>query len=125
MEDFWEDDIQKKKADHTLDQKYKKIKSRSDLQSLSIQKKKVQHVRHPYIIGFNNIYRVIWDIYIIILAIQNCTLIPTEIAFSTHFETSVGYMFLDWFVDVMFLLDIFFNFRTTMVKNGVEIDDPR
>lgn len=52
-------------------------------------------------------------------------MIPIEIAFKTTYEHNAGYSFIDWFVDVMFLFDILLNFRTTMLKNGIEIDDPK
>lgn len=129
MDDFWADDLNKKIKEHTLEVKFKRQKSKSDLHQQDEKGSQGEHdkhhFRHSYIIKFNNIYRILWDIFMIMLAIQNCTLIPVEVAFKTHYEHSKGYMFIDWFVDIMFLFDIFFNFRTTMVKNGIELDDPK
>ena len=53
-------------------------------------------------------------------------MIPLEVAFPTKFRNEIWYHLLDYFVDIIFLVDIFVNFRTTVVnKYGEEIDDPK
>lgn len=69
-----------------------------------------------------------WDLVIIFLAIYNCVMIPMNVAFTNtqEFTSTLEFMLLERFIDVLFGIDIFLNFRTTFVnaKTNIEITDP-
>mmetsp|Transcript_21797 Transcript_21797/g.3611 ORF Transcript_21797/g.3611 Transcript_21797/m.3611 type:complete len:83 (+) Transcript_21797:249-497(+) len=52
------------------------------------------------------------------LAIYNCFLIPIVVAFSIEDHTALTV--LNVFTDVMFMVDIIFNFRTSYINNKGE-----
>lgn len=66
-----------------------------------------------------------WDLIVMLLAIYNCVSIPFAVAFEP--ETSAGFEAWERILDVLFGLDVIFNFRTTFVnsKTGLEITDPK
>lgn len=63
-----------------------------------------------------------WDLFIILLVLYNCILIPFELAFQEKYESPVQEN-LGYVVDLMFVMDIIFNFRTTFIneKTGNEV----
>jgi hypothetical protein len=73
-------------------------------------------------IRFSSPYRFLWDSFIILLALFKALVIPFEIAFNPGFMKTIGYEFIEYFIDVLFLIDILINFRTTILnKYGEEI----
>ena len=56
-----------------------------------------------------------WDLFIILLALYNAYSIPFEIAFAPESLESVGVTLLNAFVDLCFLMDLIFSFRTTYI----------
>jgi len=64
-----------------------------------------------------------WDLLIIILALYNCVSIPFEVCYDSKFTTHVLLTIYEYFIDVLFFLDIIVNFRTTYInsKTGVEV----
>ena len=56
-------------------------------------------------------------------AVWNCITIPMIVAFPESFFTHLSFTIFDWVVDVIFLLDIIVNFRTTYLntKTGDEV----
>lgn len=129
MDDHWAEDIKKKKEEYSLEVRSKRKNSVLPHRKNTIRSKTFvneQNFNKRYIIKFNNPYRIIWDLLIIILACFNCITIPLEIAFKPEFRLTPSYGFLDYFVDIIFLVDIFINFRTTVLnKYGEEIEDPK
>ena len=67
-----------------------------------------------------------WDLLIIVLAIYNCIMIPLNVAFSSDLADSTGIMIVERIIDVLFILDIVLNFRTTYInpKTNIEITTP-
>ena len=71
--------------------------------------------------------------FVIVLAIWNCINIPMDIAFDSevriHFHatqifSNAGFIAIDTLIDLLFLMDIFVNFRTTFYnKEGDEVFD--
>ena len=74
----------------------------------------------------NSKLRTGWDLFVIILAIYNAILIPLNISFSPPDFTSPAFQIVDAVVDLLFLFDIVFTFRTTYLdpERGEEITDP-
>ena len=68
-----------------------------------------------------------WDIIIIVLALYNSITIPLSIAFQEPFLETVGIVIFDSFVDLVFFIDLFINFRTSYISTttGEEIFDPK
>jgi hypothetical protein len=76
------------------------------------------------IIRYNNYRLLIWDIFIIVLAFYNSIFIPIEISFESKAFKEIGYLMVDVFVDIFFILDIVVVFHTTYLTNkGEEIFD--
>ena len=91
-----------------------------------MQRKEGQRVTYPpLMISVNNKLRMNWDLLIIILALYNCVMIPLNVAFNVELELSDGLGGLERLIDVLFVLDIVLNFRTTFVnpKTNIEIAD--
>lgn len=74
----------------------------------------------------NGNFRVVWDLVIMILATWNCFLIPVSIAFEPDFVNHIVVFIFNSFIDLCFLLDIFFNLRTSFLhpRSGEEIIEP-
>ena len=93
------------------------------------RKKKInkeEMVVPKYMIRFLNPKKFYWDMFVIFLAVWNCITIPIDIAFSSDIFTSAGFILLDICIDLLFLLDIVVNFRTTFYdKDGDEIFDAK
>ena len=73
-------------------------------------------------------FRMQWDLFVMVLALYNCIMIPYNVAFQGQAtdEASVGAWvesFVDRVIDVLFLTDIVLNFRTTYVnpKTNLEV----
>lgn len=68
-----------------------------------------------------------WDLVIIFLAIYNSFQIPFEIAFDPEKMKSPGFIALNTTIDLVFLLDIIVNFRTTFydIETGDEVFDAK
>lgn len=67
-----------------------------------------------------------WDLLVIFLALYNCVMIPMNLAFHDDVSKIFGLNVFERVVDVIFILDIILNFRTTYVnpKTNLEIVDP-
>jgi hypothetical protein len=71
-------------------------------------------------------YRLKWDLSIIVLAIYQAITIPISIAFQPDEFNAPAMKTLDSLIDLVFMLDIAFNFRTSFIDpaNGEENLDP-
>ena len=71
-------------------------------------------------------FRSKWDFFIIFLAIYNSFSIPLKLAFNPYVLNLTAFLVLDASVDLVFLIDIIFTFRTTFLdpKLGEEVIDP-
>jgi hypothetical protein len=73
------------------------------------------------IIRENSSFRIIWDSFILIILFVSCILIPFQVAFqhdSTGFTTVILYV-----IDLLFFVDIYFNFLTSYRHQGMEVTD--
>lgn len=79
-----------------------------------------------YIISYKNPRKEQWDLFVLILAIQNSIMIPVDMAFNPGFTDSLPYKIFDNVVDAIFLIDIILMFMTSyMNKQGAESFDSR
>lgn len=69
----------------------------------------------------NSRFRIIWDLFIMVLIIASCILIPFQIAFR-HMAYRAGSEII-YLIDLFFLIDIFLNFFTSYRHRGTEITD--
>ncbi len=69
-------------------------------------------------------FRMRWDLIVILLALYNCVSIPFEVAFG-NISDHISLAIFEYCIDVLFFLDVIFNFRTTYInaKTGTEIND--
>ena len=62
-----------------------------------------------------------WDLYVMLLAIWNCILIPFDVAFEPERSTLAQYV--EGFIDICFGVDILVSFNTSFLneKTGFEV----
>lgn len=79
------------------------------------------------LLRINDNKRIRWDLFIIILATYNCVTLPYEAAFLPDYIDEIWNFLLNLTLDLFFLIDIFINFRTTIIneRTGEEIKDPK
>lgn len=68
-----------------------------------------------FIIRTNSKFRLYWDGLITFLAIVNLFIIPLEVAWIPKYSETLSYIVFDYIVDILFLIDIVLNFRTTIM----------
>lgn len=61
----------------------------------------------------NGLIKKNWNLFIIVLAIYNSISIPLQLSFSPKILQEANFRFLDSFIDLLFLFDVIFTFRTT------------
>jgi hypothetical protein len=78
------------------------------------------------IIKAQGINRLRWDFVIITLAVYQAVTIPISIAFAPDDFSSPTMKTIDSLIDLVFVMDIVLNFRTSFIEsvNGEEILDP-
>ena len=68
-------------------------------------------------------YKKYWDLFIVILVLWNCVMVPLEVAFDAFIPSAFDA--INNAVDVMFFFDIVANFRTARINDKDELDfDP-
>jgi voltage-gated potassium channel len=67
-------------------------------------------------------FRTRWDVFVVLLVIVTGIAIPLQIAFVR--EVTLGGSVLVYLLDLVFLVDIGLNFRTTYRAGGAEVRDP-
>ena len=73
----------------------------------------------------NEQIRIKWDLFVMILATWNCFAIPFNAAFSPDFMESIPIEVFNALIDLLFMVDVFINFRTSFInsKTGEEVFD--
>ena len=65
-----------------------------------------------------------WDVWILVLAIAICFLLPVDIAYNPPFGETVAWIVFENSVEAFFCLDVLFKFNTTLYdSDGNEIFD--
>jgi len=67
----------------------------------------------PLVFRYSAPNRIKWDLVVMSLAIWNCISIPFFMAFKPDVAKSPGIMALDVIVNILFIIDILVNFRTS------------
>lgn len=99
----------------------------SEVDNFNIKQKYLEEKKRKgrCILKHNAIFRLRWDLFIMILAIYNCVSIPFNAAFTP--ESNIYYTIFDRLIDVLFATDVVINFRTSYVhpKTGLEVVDAK
>lgn len=78
--------------------------------------------RTPYLIYPEDAFSSSWELWITVVLLYTCMATPYRIAFVK--DGAFGWVFQAWFVDAMFLIDIFINFNTAYQdEDFVTVDD--
>ena len=122
--------------DDTSDQQYDYSESSNESSDGADQKnKKVKIVKKEYklqeavfpntMIKAQGKNRLQWDLLIIVLSIYQAISIPIDIAFQPDIFNSPSFKTLDSLIDLIFMTDIVFRFRTTYIDpvSGEEVMD--
>jgi hypothetical protein len=65
-----------------------------------------------------------WDLFVLILALQNSIIIPFDLAYEPEFTGTTGFKIFDFVVDFLFLIDMILMFiHSFLNKKGIEIFD--
>ena len=69
--------------------------------------------------------KIKWELFILFLAVWNLFYVPYNFAFSSDLGNSTATDVLNFIVDIIFMVDVAINFRTTIIneKTGEEIFD--
>lgn len=72
-------------------------------------------------------FRVKWDLLVMILSIVNGVTVPLDISFKPQFFGDPWFLGINYVIDVLFVVDVVLNFRTTYkeTNTGEEVFDPR
>ncbi|CAI2376170.1 unnamed protein product [Moneuplotes crassus] len=83
--------------------------------------------QYKYIMRESGQVRFYWDLIVISLAVYTSIMTPFFIAFDPSWRENLFFTFFDWIVNIIFMLDIGVNFRTTFIntKRGFEVYDPK
>ena len=81
---------------------------------------------HPCTVRHDSLFKAVWDWLILVLVIFTAIEIPFSVAFLMPIQQEAKFMEVDpllvfnlW-VDLMFIVDIVINFRTTFVKSSTD-----
>lgn len=77
---------------------------------------KIHLTSAKYIIRYNNPKLLMWDSWIILLALYNSLIIPIEIALEPDQLKGVQFTLIGLIIDLFFILDIIIAFRTTFLN---------
>lgn len=99
----------------------------TEIPQVEVVKKKMLRMkmrieRTPYLIYPEDAFSSSWELWITIILLYTCMATPYRIAFVQ--VDSFGWKFQAWFVDIMFLIDIFINFNTAYQdEDFITVDD--
>jgi len=65
--------------------------------------------------SFSDQKKAKWDLFIIFLALYNAFSIPIEVCFKLEEMQGVGFITLNWVIDLCFVLDIVVTFHTSFI----------
>ena len=84
-------------------------------------------MRAPWTFGINSTFKTYWEMFIISLALIISLVLPISIAFKPPYSESESYQLLMLAIDLLFFIDILFNFRSATfdIMSGEEISEPR
>ena len=68
-------------------------------------------------------WRVNWDLFIMFMAIYSWFAIPVQLSLNPDFTNHPAYITVDALINVIFIIDVIINFRTTFIHKvtGEEI----
>jgi hypothetical protein len=77
----------------------------------------------PMMVRYSSTFKFYWDIVIIILALFISIVLPIEIAFNPPFLFTSAEIAIESIINLVFMIDIFINFRNTFVstQSGDEV----
>lgn len=80
---------------------------------------------YTFMISQNDPNKTRWELFVIVLALYNAFSIPFELAFDPPMMRGVNFLVMNSFIDLLFGIDIFIQFRTTFYHpvTGDEIKD--
>mmetsp|Transcript_36982 Transcript_36982/g.35696 ORF Transcript_36982/g.35696 Transcript_36982/m.35696 type:complete len:143 (-) Transcript_36982:2524-2952(-) len=85
-----------------------------------------QRTKRPFLISCQSNNRIFWDLFLIVMSVFNCIIIPLDVAFDSNYQSNPGYFVLIYGFAFIFLMDVIINFRTSFInKFGEEIFLPK
>lgn len=67
-----------------------------------------------FVISYNNKWKLLWDMLIILMAFWNCLYVPYSIAFSP--EEFPAIVIINAIIDLHFYMDVAIQFRTSVIN---------
>jgi len=86
-----------------------------------------RYTRKKYIIRMNSVFKIRWDMVILVISVWNSFSIPIDIAFGPEIFEETPNVVVNHLIDIYFALDIILHFRTTIINEatGEEIKEPK
>lgn len=103
----------------TIDSKYSKNVSQQKLNRMRYRKNKVKYLFYP-----EDSFKSHWDLLISLILIASSTITPLHIAFA-GLEEPLGWQIFNYFIDVMFTLDIIIIFNAAYHDDEFKIVEDR
>ena len=75
-----------------------------------------------YIIYPENPFKYIWDIFMTIVLVYSCFIIPIQLSFDL---SQTRHLVIGWIIDACFILDMIIIFRTAYLTEDFEVIDSR
>ena len=72
------------------------------------------------IIRAGNAYKILWDVYIFVLVIVVCIVVPFRLAFFLYEDS--GWLIFYGIVDISFLIDIILTFFTSVYDSESQLE---
>ena len=69
----------------------------------------------------SSVFKKNWDYFVMFVAAYNCFALPIEIAFKSPILLSPQMMVVNYFMDLIFFLDMVVVFRTTIFSDDTEV----
>lgn len=70
------------------------------------------------VIRLNGIFKLRWDLMIMVLSLWNSYSIPVDIAFEPEIFEALGNRIINHIVDALFAIDMILNFLTSVVDEA-------
>ena len=90
---------------------------------MKYKKRKRKLLYRKCLISYKNKWITRWDYIVVILALANCVMVPLEIAVELDYTKTWQYFVYSIITDIIFIMDIFVSFNTTLKENSIEITD--
>ena len=115
-----DEDLFTDQAIPTFDTNKLKDKDKEKVQRMRLRETKVQYLLYP-----EDHKKESWDLFITLILLLTCFITPYRIAFGSIYEEPIGWQFVSYTIDFLFLIDIFVIFNSAFYDDEFLIVEDR